>query len=200
MCALCSTDPFCFDPTRPEGEQVYDRPCDRPEHEAIDADRVKGIGSREDGFFCIPPSTEKSVGGLDGLECPADDGARAEFQNLDPCVDLPPCARPEECDDPSEERLCSEVSTSALRGVCVANPPVGEDVDEAQRLTQGAALAVETLADTCAYYGVTPPQSGPARYCFLSCVTPQSCTLGDPTITDSCESCNESYARKSDPL
>ena len=92
------------------------------------------------------------------------------------------------------------MSTSALRGVCVANPPVGEDVDEAQRLTQGAALAVETLADTCAYYGVTPPQSGPARYCFLSCVTPQSCTLGDPTITDSCESCNESYARKSDPL
>ncbi len=197
MCALCWSEAFCFDPTRPEGEQVYALPCDLPAHEAVAADRVDSVGPREADFFCVPPSADKKVGGLVGLECPADAEARADFGNLDPCTDLQPCARPEEeCDEPAEEPLCPG-PTSALRAVCVANPPVGEEVDEAQRLAQGAALAVETLADTCALYGAGPPnfESGPARYCFLSCVTPQSCTLSDPTTTDSCESCDDSYVR-----
>jgi hypothetical protein len=197
MCSLCWTEPFCFDPTRPEGEQVYMLPCDSPEHEAEEADRVDGV-ARVGGFYCVVPDDGKRVGGLAGPACPEQQSERERYANLDPCVDLPPCARPEdECGVPQEEPACPEVSPAALRSVCVANPPEGEDVDEEQRLAQGAALAVNALAATCAGFGGPPPDfdSGPARYCYLSCVTPDSCTIGDLTTTDFCETCDDGFVR-----
>jgi hypothetical protein len=58
MCSLCWTEPFCFDATRPEGEQVYMPPCDLAEHTAVEADRVDGV-ARVGGFYCLRPADDK---------------------------------------------------------------------------------------------------------------------------------------------
>lgn len=136
MCALCWTQQFCFDPARPENEGIYDPPCDDPAHEAVPASRVTGAAvAREDGFFCIQPDQKNVLGPNSGasLECPASADARSEFENLDPCVDVPACARPEgECGDPPEQPLCPDTSPSPLRVVCTQNTDFeacGEDND-----------------------------------------------------------------------
>lgn len=186
MCSLCWNQPFCFDPTRPEGQQVYGSPpCDDPRDEAKAASRLAdALLARKGGFFCWKPDQD-SITDWTNKGCPVDEPTRAQVEHFEACVDAPTCARPvAEC-GPHEDPACPEVSSTARTSACVEVPNWTRDEETANGIN-GAAAVVSELALQCARHGKEPPSgSQPERYCYLACVT--DCVLD--TALPFCNGC-----------
>lgn len=179
MCSVCWNQPFCWDPSLPEGMQFYGSPpCDKTEHEAALASRVvSSVQPKEGGFFCWAPSSN-AIMDFPQLECPTTPEDRAKAENLDPCVDLPACAVPvAQCGGPTPDPVCPEVSQTARRTACVPVPGYDPDQPEVAEAV-GASVAVDAAALNCALHGKDPPSGPqPERYCYLSCVSAETCKL-----------------------
>jgi len=196
MCSICWNQHFCYDPHRPEGSQVYPLPCDKPDDEARSATRVvDAVLDREGGFFCWRPFFNAQVD-TPNKECPVDEGARARVENLDPCLDVPACARPvAQCGAQPPGPACPEIASTPRPSVCVDVPGwTGHDI--AADSIDGAVAAVSALVDRCARYDKLPPSgAAPARYCYLACVNPATCVL-EPPAERSCIGCDGAWVMK----
>ena len=113
--------------------------------------------------------------------CPPDESLRTPVENLDPCVDVPPCARPvNECGPQEASSSCPEISPTARPSVCVSVPDWTKETPNTDALN-GAIAVVSALSGLCARHGKAPPSGAqPERYCYLACVDSADCVLDGP--------------------
>lgn len=200
ICAYCFINDFCLDldcarasptdltecredidPTTPSG--CDERGPPRTLVRARRATRVaSGAGSpldpfRTESFFCVPDETALQLGVADGV-CPAEAATRAAVESVNPCQDVPRCARRDDpafdmCTDvpPATDPLCPSPDDQKYvhprNDICLA--PLRSDEDPVvtrSRLTDRAV-------DLCAHFHGQEivPATEIRRYCFLSCIT-----------------------------
>lgn len=199
MCSVCWNQPFCWDPTLPEGTQFYGTPpCADDGHKAVDALRiVNALLPKDGGFFCWQPFGNAKMNSPDKA-CPATEGERAQVENLDPCVDLPECARPmEQCGNQPPDIPCPTVSQTARQSACVEVPNYDADYPQVDDVA-GAITGVDTIVGYCARHGMDPPSGPqPERYCYLSCVDHDNCELD--SLPQRCVGCDGNWYMAPEP-
>lgn len=175
MCSLCWDRPFCLvaDPDNPDGQIAVPRSAS--EDCPADAIAASTSAAAVDGatetrgttFHCVRPADNKNLTWPTASCGDTDDPAlRSRFGFVDPCIDVPLCARRGEgftdCPELPDDTIpmCPEVFTGPGRFACREG--------DATR-----AVAAEKLEASCAVWGMDIPNGDqPERHCWLGCLDP----------------------------
>ena len=164
MCAVCWNQPFCQDEASGATQPQSAGTCPAGFQPSVPASRLLFTDTRLTGFECIPPMGRNVD--FNAVACPPTEPARAQVEFVDPCIDVPLCARDGAMFAQCEERrgasnpACPQVSTGQRRKACGAG-----------KGATGKANARQKLADQCGVFGLDVPNGAqPARFCFLSCI------------------------------
>lgn len=172
FCAICAEAPFCLVGLDPDGDPITTplgtgESCPAETMQSVEASRVRPEGTLAAGFFCVAPDGKNPF--FNAVTCPDifdehSEEDRGPYENVEPCIDLPPECTPDECPGDEDPSLCSTLAyLGPRRATCIhqdtVDPHTAEQAQvEATRQTVGQC---ETAAS---------PPIEPARYCFASCV------------------------------
>jgi hypothetical protein len=181
-CSVCWDRPFCLDEATGQAQENPDQVDCPPEFPtpSVGASRVTDLFERE-GFWCIEEHPGHLIGG-DDATCADLVIGEDPIGTVDPCEDLPQCARDEGCPEPPlPDERCSDQRSGSLRVAC------GDDAGGL-----GAVRAMDEIIDSCSMHSVDVPSAAPARFCYIVCLHPDEscvpdsgqCRLCDPEAFD----------------
>lgn len=172
FCAICAEAPFCLSGLDPDGNPIttplaMGESCPAGAMQSTEASRVRPEGTLAAGFFCVAPDGKNPF--FNAVACPDifdehSEENRAPYENVEPCIDLPPECTPDACPGDEDPSLCSTLAyLGPRRATCIHQDTVDpHTVEQAQlEATRQTVGQCETAAS---------PPIEPARYCFASCV------------------------------